>query len=261
MTCIYSYEGKSDAGYLKNVNEDFIEAVELDEQTLLLFVADGSKSEPESGFQPASIAVHEISTMIKRIYQKASSVFLKYPDLFLTEAFEYANRVLTVFTAASKERFSGFGCSLTCCLLCQEEKKTLATVVSAGNTRLYLIRLIKGIPSIHQLTTDHTRAADLLLAGLITEEDYYTHLDRLVLTSGLGISPTPKFQVLERLAIHKNDILVMTTDGIHYAIRPEALSDIILRSGSCSEAAKSLIEAAKIEKYPDNMSVVIVHIP
>lgn len=53
----------------------------------------------------------------------------------------------------------------------------------------------------------------------------------------------------------------MTTDGIHYAIRPEALSDIVLQSGTCSDAAKSLIEAAKIEKYPDNMSALIAYIP
>ena len=51
-------------------------------------------------------------------------------------------------------------------------------------------------------------------------------MDRLVLTSGLGILPEPKLQILDNLSIKKNDILLMTTDGIHYAIRPEALSDI-----------------------------------
>ena len=53
----------------------------------------------------------------------------------------------------------------------------------------------------------------------------------------------------------------MTTDGIHYAIRPEALSDIVLQSGSCADAAKSLIEAAKLEKYADNMSVIVAYVP
>lgn len=86
-------------------------------------------------------------------------------------------------------------------------------------------------------------------------------MDRLVLTSGLGILPEPKLQILDNLSIKKNDILLMTTDGIHYAIRPEALSDIVLQSGTCSDAAKSLIEAAKIEKYPDNMSALIAYIP
>ena len=101
----------------------------------------------------------------------------------------------------------------------------------------------------------------MVLAGLITEEQYYTHMDRLVLTSGLGILPDPKIQILENLTLKQEDILLMTTDGIHYAIRPEAMSDIVLQSGSCREAAGSLIEAAKLEKYPDNMSAIVAYIP
>ena len=261
MTSIYSYDGKSDIGYQKSINEDFIDAVELDERTLLLFVADGTNSDPDGGLQPASIAIHEMGTMLKRIFEKSASAFLMNPELFLTEAFEFANRILMVFTAANKDRFAGFGCSLACCLIYQKENQTCATVVNAGNTRFYLIRLTKGTPAIHQLTTDHTRASDMVLTGQISEEEYYSHLDRLVLTSGLGILPEPKLQILDNLYIKKNDILLMTTDGIHYAIRPEALSDIVLQSGTCSDAAKSLIEAAKIEKYPANMSALIAYIP
>ena len=65
MTSIYSYDGKSDIGYQKSINEDFIDAVELDERTLLLFVADGTNSDPDGGLQPASIAIHEMGTMLK----------------------------------------------------------------------------------------------------------------------------------------------------------------------------------------------------
>ena len=101
----------------------------------------------------------------------------------------------------------------------------------------------------------------MVLSGLITEEQYYTHLDRLVLTSGLGVLPKPRIQILEDISLKKDDIILMTTDGIHYAIRPEALSDIVLQSGSCADAAKSLIEAAKLEKYADNMSVIVAYVP
>lgn len=261
MSSIYAFEGKSDVGYQKTVNEDIIEAMELDDNTLLLMVADGSKSDSESGLQPASIAIHETGSFIRRIFKKSPKLFIQYPDLFLSEAMEYANRVLTVFHACDEERFAGFGCSLTCCLLYVHDGKQRAVVSSVGNTRLYLIRLIKGSPSIHQLTTDHTKAADMVLSGLINEEQYYTHLDRLVLTSGLGVMPEPKIQVIENLSLKKNDIILMTTDGLHYAIRAEAMSDIVLQSGSCTEAVKSLIEAAKLEKYADNMSAIVAYLP
>lgn len=258
---IYAFEGKSDVGYQKTVNEDYLDAALLDEHTLLLLIADGTRSEPASGFQPASIAIHEIRSFICRIYKEAPDMLFQRPGLFLSEAMIHANRVLTVFTACEEERFSGFGCSLTCCFLYTAGEKQCAAVLSAGNTRLYLIRVVKGVPSIHQLTTDHTKAADMVLAGLISEEEYYTHLDRLVLTSGLGVQPEPKIQILDELSIRKDDILLMTTDGIHYSIRPEALSDIVLQSGSCAEAVNSLIEAAKLEKYPDNVSALVAYIP
>lgn len=261
MNSIYTYGGTADPGYHKSINEDEIGALELDDDVLLLLIADGTKSAIERRFQPAYVAIHEIQSFIQRFYERNPSMVLNYPDIFLSESIITANRVLTIFAACDEEYYSGFGCSLTCCLIYKNENKTYATVASAGNTRLYLIRLSKDIPSIHQLTNDHTRAADMVLSGLITEEQYYTHLDRLILTSGLGVSPEPKIQILENLSLRKDDIILMTTDGIHYALRPEAISDIVLQSGSCAEATKSLIEAAKLEKYADNMSAIVAYIP
>lgn len=256
----YSFEGKSDVGIQKIVNEDYIDTLHLDDDTLLLLIADGSGSDPE-GFQPAIIASTEIKTTVKRIFDKRPALALNSSDLVLYEAYMNANRVLSVFAVCDPERYLRIGCSVTCCLLYQREKRTYASIASVGNTRLYLIRLSKHSPSIHLLTVDHTKAADMVTAGLLNEEDYYSHLDRLVITSALGISPEPKIQILENILIKKDDIVLMTTDGIHYAIRSEAMCDIVLQSGSCSDAVCSLIEAAKLEKYPDNMSAIVAYIP
>lgn len=261
MSSIFNYEGISDIGFQKTSNEDFVEAFEFDEKSLLLVIADGIKSDAEGGLHPASVAVQEIGALARRVFQKSPNLLSEYPDFFLSECLLAANRLLTVFTASNDERYAGFACSISCCLLYRQSEKVCATIASAGNTRVYLIRMKKGLPSIHQLTTDHTRGADMVLSGLIKEEEYYTHLDRLVLTSGIGVLSDPKIQILDNLNIKKDDILLMTTDGIHYAIRPEALCDIVLQSGSCSDAVKSLIEAAKLEKYPDNMSAIVVYIP
>ena len=260
MASIFVYEGKSDIGYQKAINEDDIGVLELNDEILLLIIADGVKSVLETRFQPAAIAIQEIGSFMQRIFKKSPDLLTQYPELFLSEALESANRVLTVFSACDEDHYTGFGCSCTCCLIYRKKDEIYATVASVGNTRLYLIRFTKSLPSIHQLTTDHTRAAEMVFSGLITEEQYYTHLDRLVLTSGLGVLPEPRIQILENLFLKKDDIILMTTDGIHYAIRPEALSDIVLQSGSCADAVKSLIEAAKLEKYADNMSAIVTYI-
>lgn len=60
--------------------------------------------------------------------------------------------------------------------------------------------------------------------------------------------------------IRPTDLVVLTTDGVHYAVQPEFMADIILKSGSCQEASYNLVQAAKVEvKYPDNMSAMVVH--
>lgn len=256
MTNIYSFEGKSDVGIQKTINEDYIDSLQIDTETLLLIIADGSGSEP-NGFQPAVIASTEIKSTVKRLYDRKPTLLFTCSNLVLYEAFMNANRILSVFAACDSDRFSKFGCSVTCCLL----HKHSATIASIGNCRLYMIRLFKNNPSIHLLTTDHTKASDMVTAGLLNATDYYNHIDRLVLTRALGISPEPNIQILDDISIRKDDIILMTTDGIHYAIRPEAMCDIVLQSGSCIDAAESLIKAAKLEKYADNMSVIVAYLP
>ena len=52
----------------------------------------------------------------------------------------------------------------------------------------------------------------------------------------------------------------MSTDGVHYAVQPDAMATIILESKDCMEAAKNLIDASKnIIKYPDNMSAMVIY--
>ena len=57
----------------------------------------------------------------------------------------------------------------------------------------------------------------------------------------------------------KNDVVVMTTDGIHYAYRKEALFDILMNTETIDEAAENMVETAlKLRVYPDNISVNVI---
>jgi serine/threonine protein phosphatase PrpC len=114
------------------------------------------------------------------------------------------------------------------------------------------------MPVITQLTYDHTKAYDAYLSGKLTTEQYHTHPDRLSLTSGLGIFTDPQIQTMTN-KIKNGDIIVMTTDGIHYAIKENAIRDIVLRSENTSGAAQSLILAAREMKYEDNMSAMVLY--
>ena len=152
--------------------------------------------------------------------------------------------------------YAGFGSGVTCCVCTEQGKITFA---HTGNSRIYLIRVHAKdkIPSIRQLTRDHTKAQKLLDEGHISSEHYHTHPDRLVITSCLGVHSDPVIQTYTG-NLKKDDILLMTTDGIHYAIIPDAIMQLVIAAENCDGAVRTLIEAAKMQKYPDNMSAIVL---
>lgn len=257
----FAFSGKSDIGVQRTVNEDYIDVLSLDTDTFLAVVSDGMGSLP-GGLQPALLAVNEMTAAIRRYFEKRPDLLLSISEVILENCLISANRILNVFHLCDEERYSGFGASLTCCLVYRKESGFRCTIASIGNTRLYLLRANKDkIPQMHLLSHDQTKAAQMLADGIIDAEQYYLHPDRLILTGCLGMSAEPQIQIFEDMPLHSKDILLLTTDGIHYALRPEAIQDIILQSGDCESAIQGLIDAARLEKYPDNMSGVICYLP
>jgi protein phosphatase len=261
MPSIYAYAGKSDTGYNREVNEDYISATTLSDDVLFIAVADGMGSLPSS-LQPATIAILEIEQIIKRLFAEDRELFLGNPKLFITEALHTANRVIGAFKMGNEEKYAGFGACITCCLLYKQDEHIKMCFAHAGNTRLFLIRANQqdGAASIKQLTFDHTKAYPLYMDGVISFDQYHTHPDRLIYTSGLGVVAEPIIQVFDG-RLKSRDILLLTTDGVHYAVRPEGMSDLVMSSGNCDVAVDGLITASIMQKYIDNMSAMMVIVP
>ena len=244
------YGGKSDVGYQREINEDYVGAAELGDDAILAIIADGSGSKASS-LQPASIAAREVTDAVKRIYEKDGPEFLfENAEPVLRESMHFAGRVLGAFKAGNDELYSGFFSSMSCVLLQNEGGIALA---HAGNTRIYIVRS----GSIRQLTKDHTQAEKLMDDGAISELDYYSHPGNIVMTSGLGVLTDPVIQTYAG-RIKSGDMILMTTDGIHYAVRPEPMVDIIMAAGNCDDAAQSLIQAGVSQKRPDNMAAMLL---
>ena len=60
--------------------------------------------------------------------------------------------------------------------------------------------------------------------------------------------------------LQKNDLLVLTTDGVHYAIRQEAMKEIIFRSPDVDAACTRVMKIAQTigETYVDNLSIELI---
>lgn len=50
----------------------------------------------------------------------------------------------------------------------------------------------------------------------------------------------------------------MTTDGIHYAIRPEPMASLVLENSNFDEACVTLCDAAESLEYNDDYSAILI---
>ena len=256
----FRYGGYSKVGFRRENNEDFLMVKELGDKLLLAIIADGAGSEP-SKLQPAQLACRKISEMISRVYNDGAKgdLLKENAELFLSEAVMSVNQILGAFKTANEEIYSGFTCALTCALFAQESGDDYRiSLVHTGNTRLYLIRSNpEGNAAIRQLTKDQTEAQLLVDEGKIAEEQYYFHEARNKLLCPLGSFETPK---LDRFSgkIRKDCIFLMTTDGIHYAIRPEPMTSLVLENPNFDDACVTLCEAAESLESNDDYGAILI---
>lgn len=250
------FGGYSDVGWQREINEDFIDAIELNKNVLFVALADGAGSKNGNMLQPASIAIREVTEALRIAISENEEVFHENAEIFLKEAMYSANRIISAFTIANEELYSGFASTFTCYLLFDKKEVVFGHI---GNGQLMLLRLNKAkdtyIPKI--LTKEHTKAHEMYEDGIIEYIDFVSHPDRMVVTGALGIATSPEFQI-GRFNLKERDFLIMTSDGIHYAIRPEPLAQIVIDSENCDAASRALVEAAKGEKWNDNMSAMIL---
>ena len=246
----YMLGAQVDIGNDREKQEDYVQFIELDDDNILCIIADGTGSVDQFP-QPAAIVTESIKEQIEYVFKKDSKLFLSKPGFFLEFAMRSANKLLGGFKLGNEERYSGYAASVTC-LLCSADNRIYFS--HAGNTRLSLIR----DGALINLTSDHTRAYELFEEGKITEEQYYLHPDNLQLTSGIGVLLEPDIQT-ESGRIKETDILLMTTDGVHYSIQQQYIPVIVLESDGVSSAANALVTAAKSTKsYSDNIGAAVI---
>lgn len=246
----YSLGASSDIGCERESQEDFVQFKELDENNLLAVIADGTGSK-KGHLQPAVMVTMSIIQEISEIFKENNELFKSHTQYILKRALINANNSLGAFKIGNEEVFNGYAASVTVALFTENDRMYIA---SAGNTRLYVMR----DSNIIQMTKDHTEAQEKLDAGEIDLETYHVHPSRLKLTSGLGLTTNPEIYLCSG-KLKSNDLIAMTTDGIHYAIRQEHIMNLIFEAQDVVPACNNLIYAAKeVIKYADNMSAIVI---
>lgn len=224
--------------------EHYEDASLLAPEIALFAVADGMGGHL-AGDVAARLAVDTVRRVLSgREAQRVIDAYVAKADLesrravyaCLRSAFEEANRVVLA-DAAADEGHRGMGATLDVVWLARGN----AFIAHAGDGRIYLARL----RAMLQLTQDHcsSTGSTRRSSGI---------------TNAVGLSHQIQVDTLF-VDLARGDRLLLCTDGVHGQVEAESELSELLRAGSVTNAAGSLVARAA-EQGRDNATVVVVEI-
>ena len=239
----------SDVGCQRENNEDryfYWESTGDDDfsrKGRLLIVADGMGGY-EGGQEASRIAVETI----QKTYAAAGE---GEPRSLLLAGFRSAHQRIQEYADKHPE-FHGMGTTCTAVALLGHE----LYYAHIGDSRLYLGRDSK----IYRLTRDQSYVGRLVEEGIISPEEAGAHPQRHILTAALGsgveIAPECPEQAI---TLESGDVLILCTDGLWGVVKEPDLQAAIT-SGTAKEACQKLVEMAKAQGGPDNITVQVARI-
>ncbi len=125
-----------------------------------------------------------------------------------------------------------------------------------GDSRIYRLRDHK----LEQLTKDHSLIRELVEHGQLSERqigDYYIYKN--IITKAVGTEPRvdPTIKIAE---VQNEDLFLLCTDGLTDLIPGQEIESILNFHTNLSEAAATLVQAAKDRGAHDNVTVLLVKI-
>ena len=234
---------ETNKGLMRENNEDNLIVEEFDKYSLYA-VADGMGGH-KAGEVASSIAIERIrSYFVERMGMENFQ-----PPSFIIESVNLSNDKIREESMKNEECF-GMGTTVTMAVI--DKLQNIIYIGNVGDSRAYLLRNNE----ITQITTDHTYVYELLKDGKITAEEAKTHPKRNVITRALGSEEVVHADIFE-IEFHKNDILLLCTDGLTTHVSDDEMLEIIKEYGS-SESVRKLIKMANDNGGTDNITIIIV---
>jgi protein phosphatase len=241
MTLVLRYSARSDRGLVRQNNQDAVYA-----GPRLLALADGM-----GGHAAGEVASRLAVDGFLATWRTGSSFPLPAAVRAATRAANTA-----VLDAGMEPGRRGMGTTLTAAALNGRE----ATVGHVGDSRAYLVR----DSTCTQLTTDHSRVAEMVRMRMITADQASNHPARSQLTRSLGGEPLVQVDLVKQ-AIQTGDVLVLCTDGLwdvigrtDLATEAKRLVDGLLATPV--ELAERLTQLAIKKGTTDNVTAVVIHV-
>lgn len=241
------YWAITDAGCVREQNQDTYQIEKLDKNTLLCLVCDGMGG-AKSGNVASALAAEVFVDEIRRTWME--SMEQAQIDQMLQAAVKLAN--FTVFDQGKQfEEFSGMGTTLVAMLVTERE----VTVVNVGDSRAY--RINEG--GIHRITVDHSVVEMMVQRGELTREEARNYPGKNYITRAIGTETIVESDLFH-LDLERGDYLLLCSDGLTNIMDEQEILFEVVYGEEKDKCCQQLLDIAKNRGAPDNVTCVLVQI-
>lgn len=224
--------------------------IEVDEQGIVLAVSDGMGG-ALAGEVASEMAVETVSSRLLNDDPDATLADGGPNNALIERLYDatvYANHMIHT-RQRNDSQFSGMGATFTSIAVTPDA----VDLIQVGDSRAYLVRNVK----IYQITKDQSLVQQLIDSGQITPEEAETHALKNVILQALG-AQNEVYPVPARLIPHRDDILLLCSDGLSNKLSAEDLLRVILDNiNDLGNACQVLVKEANERGGEDNITLIL----
>ena len=230
----------TDAGKVRNHNEDSVTIVKNDEDSYLMAIADGMGGH-SAGEVASSIAIKYLEDEFNNSFKKMSKVDAVN---WIRDAVNEINSLIFKHEKEHPES-KGMGTTLVMAVL----TKNYLLFGNVGDSSGFVMK----DGNLHKVTYDHTLVNLLVSAGELTKEEASVHPKKNVLMKALGAADEVDVDIFD-CDMDISEIL-LSSDGLTGMLDREGIERVLLGEGSVEEKVMKLIRKANNRGGTDNISV------
>ena len=230
----------TDAGMIRDHNEDSVIIVKNDENHYLMAIADGMGGH-SAGEVASSIAISYLGKHFKESFRNMSKVDAVN---WIRDSVDEINTLIFRHEKTHPES-KGMGTTLVLAVLTDE----YLLFGNVGDSSGFVMKEDK----LHKVTYDHTLVNLLVSAGELTKEEASVHPKKNVLMKALGASLDIDVDIFD-CDIDITQVL-LSSDGLTGMLDRESIEKVLLGEGTVEEKVLKLIQKANNRGGTDNISV------
>lgn len=230
----------TDAGKVRDHNEDSVTIVRNEENDYLMAIADGMGGH-SAGEVASSIAIGYLGRHFQETFHHMTKVDAVN---WIRDAVNEINQLIFKHEATHPES-KGMGTTLVMAVLTKE----FLLFGNVGDSSGFVMK----DQNLHKVTYDHTLVNLLVSAGELTREEASVHPKKNVLMKALGASQEVDVDIFD-CDMDISEIL-LSSDGLTGMLDREGIEKVLLGEGSVEEKVQKLVKKANNRGGTDNISV------